>query len=189
MPFFFLCLLDDSSFLSNSGFAFLPFAEPPLPAVLLPERYRSLCPEPPAAFSMGGKGVLSVGPTAFIPSTGAPARGETRSQSKPMYPEPLRSMPAPRSLPPMKRHCPLQRLEHRSTRAVPQQCSRPMQVQHYQKPSVTGAATPASSTAAGLAPPSGFIANWKSLTIFFRKCPEPRSPSDPRGSGRPSSLQ
>ena len=74
MPFFFLCLLEDSSLESNLGagvFFFLPLvaaAPASVPVCTCAALCTSLvCGGASDGFSTGGNGLLSVGPTVFNP--------------------------------------------------------------------------------------------------------------------------
>src|ERR1700677_3909665 len=66
-PFFFLCLLDDSSFLSNAGLVFLPFALGACAAGAVPGLTSLTALGISEAFSAAGNAVASGGPTAFRP--------------------------------------------------------------------------------------------------------------------------
>src|SRR3981189_3656556 len=68
MPFFFLCLLEDSSLLSNSGFGFFfPLALGAWAAGCGLDATSLIALGASAGFSAAGNGVASTGPTALRP--------------------------------------------------------------------------------------------------------------------------
>src|ERR1700733_8448119 len=87
-PFFFLCLLSDSSLLSKSGFLFFPLALPVCAAGWVPGLISLTASGAAPAFSTSGSGVEFVGPTAFRPpsaGTVVPLAPELRISTPPMW--------------------------------------------------------------------------------------------------------